>query len=206
MGEGRRLEGADVVLWVDNENIFRSDTSSGPDGLVPMRGLPSGTYSMVATHPDYLPSERQKVVVADGQTQQVTVTLEPGAVIRGEVVDTRGAPVAEASVAVLPRMAEPAVTDARGRFEVRALKPGRPYLVEARHSKYDQRERVQGQAGGEPVRLVMEARTVFSGRVVAANGEPVRRFRLDEHDVTSADGRFEVSLQTAGDRVIVSVE
>jgi hypothetical protein len=206
MGEGRRLEGADVVLWVDNENIFRSDTSSGPDGLVPMRGLPSGTYSMVATHPDYLPSERQKVVVADGQTQQVTVTLEPGAVIRGEVVDTRGAPVAEASVSVLPRMAEPAVTDAQGRFEVRALKPGRPYLVEARHSKYDQRERVQGQAGGEPVRLVMEARTVFSGRVVAANGEPVRRFRLDEHDVTSADGRFEVTLQTAGDRVIVAVE
>ncbi|WP_375773046.1 carboxypeptidase regulatory-like domain-containing protein [Archangium gephyra] len=206
MGEGRRLEGADVVLWVDNENIFRSDTSSGPDGLVPMRGLPPGTYSMVATHRDYLPSERQKVVVADGQTQRVTVTLEPGAVIRGEVVDTRGAPVAEASVAVLPRMAEPAVTDAQGRFEVRALKPGRPYLVEARHAKYDQRERVQGSAGGEPVRLVMEERTVFSGRVVASDGEPVRRFRLDEHDVTSSDGRFEVTLQTAGDRVIVSVE
>ncbi|HEY0094333.1 MAG TPA: carboxypeptidase regulatory-like domain-containing protein, partial [Archangium sp.] len=206
MGEGRRLEGADVVLWVDNENIFRSDTSSGPEGLVPMRGLPPGTYSMVATHRDYLPSERQKVVVADGQTQRVTVTLEPGAVIRGEVVDTRGAPVAEASVSVLPRMAEPAVTDAQGRFEVRALKPGRPYLVEARHSKYDQRERVQGSAGGEPVRVVMEERAVFSGRVVSSDGEPVRRFRLDEHDVSSADGRFEVALQTAGDRVIVSVE
>ena len=206
MGEGRRLEGADVVLWVDNENIFRSDTSSGPDGMVPMRGLPAGTYSMVATHKDYLPSERQKVVVADGQTQKVTVTLEPGAVIRGEVVDTRGSPVAEASVSVLPRMAEPAVTDAQGRFEVRALKPGRPYLVEARHAKYDQRERVQGSPGGEPVRVVMEARAMFTGRVVASNGEPVKRYRLDEHDVSSPDGRFEVALQTAGDRLIVSVE
>ncbi|QRK05634.1 carboxypeptidase regulatory-like domain-containing protein [Archangium violaceum] len=206
MGEGRRLEGADVLLWVDNEGIFRSDSSSGPDGMVPMRGLPPGTYSMVATHPDYLPSERQKVVVEDGQTQRVTVTLEPGEGIQGEVVDTRGMPVEGASVSVLPRMAEPVTTDAQGRFEVRALKPGRPFLVEARHSGYDQRERVQGTPGGEPVRVVMEARGTFRGRVVAEDGEPVRRFRLDEHDVTSQDGRFEVALPTAGDRVIVSVE
>ena len=41
--EGRRVEGADVVLWVEQEGIFRSDRSSGPDGLVPMRGLPAGT-------------------------------------------------------------------------------------------------------------------------------------------------------------------
>ncbi|WNG46604.1 carboxypeptidase regulatory-like domain-containing protein [Archangium minus] len=206
MGEGRRLEGADVLLWVDNEGIFRSDSSSGPDGMVPMRGLPPGTYSMVATHPDYLPSERQKVVVADGQTQRVTVTLEPGAGIQGEVVDTRGAPVEGASVSVLPRMAEPVTTDAQGHFEVRALKPGRPYLVEARHSGYDQRERVQGTPGGDPVRVVMEVRGKFRGRVVAEDGEPIKRFRLDEHDVTSPDGRFEVALPTAGDRVIVSVE
>jgi protocatechuate 3,4-dioxygenase beta subunit len=206
MGEGRRLEGADVMLWLDSENVFRSDTSSGPDGLVPMRGLPPGTYLLVATHRDYLPSERQKVAVEDGQTQRVTVTLEPGAMIQGEVVDTRGAPVAEASVTVLPRMREPVVTDARGRFEVRALKSGRPYLVEARHAGYDQRERVQGTAGGEPVRVVLEERGLFRGRVVAEDGEPVRRFRLDEHDVTSADGRFEVALPTVGERVIVSVE
>lgn len=206
MGEGRRLEGADVVLWVDNENIFRSDSSSGPDGVVPMRGLPPGTYSLVATHRDYLPSERQKVTVEDGQTQRVTVTLEPGAALQGDVVDERGAPVAGASVVVLPNMTEPATTDAQGHFELRALKPGRAYLVEARHSGYDQRERVQGTPGGEPVRVVMETRTTFRGRVVADDGEPVRRFRVDENDVTSPDGRFEVALPTAGDRVIVSVE
>jgi protocatechuate 3,4-dioxygenase beta subunit len=206
MGEGRRLEGADVVLWVDNENIFRSDTSSGPDGLVPMRGLPPGTYSMVATHPDYLPSEPQKVTVADGQTQKVTVALAPGAAIRGEVVDARGAPVAGASVSVLPRLAQPVTSNAQGHFELRALKPGRPFLVEARHPGYDQRERVQATPGEGSVKVVMEARSVFRGRVVASDGEPVRRFRLDEHDVSSADGRFEVALPVAGDRVIVSVE
>ncbi|WP_257457293.1 carboxypeptidase regulatory-like domain-containing protein [Archangium lipolyticum] len=206
MSEGRRVEGADVLLWLDTEGVFRSDSSSGPDGMVPMRGLPEGTYLMVATHRDYLASEPRKVTVVDGQTQKETVSLAPGASIRGEVVDTRGAPVAGASVAVLPRTAEPVTADAQGRFEVRALKPGRPYLVEARHPGYDQREHQQTTAGGDPVRVVLEARTTFRGRVVAEDGSPVKRYRLDEHDVTSADGRFELALPTAGDRVIVAVE
>jgi protocatechuate 3,4-dioxygenase beta subunit len=204
--EGRRVEGADVMLWLENEGVFRSDNPSGSDGLVPMRGLPPGTYSMVATHPDYLPSEPQKVTVADGQTQRVTVSLAQGASIRGEVVDARGAPVAGASVSVLPRLAEPVTSDAQGHFEVRALKPGRPFLLEARHPGYDQRERVQASAGEDSVKLVMEARGLFRGRVVSSDGAPVRRFRLDEHDVSSTDGRFEVALPLAGDRVIVSVE
>ena len=204
--EGRRVEGADVVLWVEGDGIFRSDSSSGSDGLVPMRGLPPGTYSMVAMHPDYQPSGRQMVEVVDGQTLRVTVSLESGKPLSGEVVDTRGQPVAGASVSVLPRMSEPVTTDAQGHFEVRALKPGRPYLVEARHPGYDQHDRVQGSAGGEPVRVVLTAREMFRGRVVDQDGGPVRRFRLDEHDVTSTDGRFELALATAGDRLIVSVE
>jgi hypothetical protein len=206
MAEGRRVEGADVMLWLENEGVFRSDTSSGPDGLVPMRGLPSGTYSMVVTHRDHVPSEPKKVTVADGQTQRETVTLVSGAPLSGEVVDTRGSPVAGAAVSVVPRLAQPVTTDARGHFEIRALKPERSYHVEVRHSGYDQRERVQATPGSNPVRVVMEARSLFRGRVVSSDGEPVRRFRLDEHDVSSPDGRFEVALPTAGDRVIVSVE
>ena len=170
--EGRRVEGADVMLWLENEGVFRSDNSSGPDGL----------------------------------TQKVTVSLAQGASIRGEVVDARGAPVAGASVSVLPRLAESVTADAQGHFEIRALKPGRPFLLEARHPGYDQRERVQASPGEGSVKLVMEARGLFRGRVVASDGAPVRRFRLDEHDVSSADGRFEVALPLAGDRVIVSVE
>jgi hypothetical protein len=114
--------------------------------------------------------------------------------------------VAGASVSVLPRLAQPVTADAQGHFEVRALKPGRPFLVEARHPGYDQRERVQATPGEGSVKVVMEARGLFRGRVVASDGEPVRRFRVDEHDVSSSDGRFEVALPLAGDRIIVSVE
>ncbi|WP_434379986.1 carboxypeptidase regulatory-like domain-containing protein [Melittangium boletus] len=204
--EGRRVEGADVVLWVEGDGIFRSDSSSGSDGLVPMRGLPPGTYAMVAMHPDYQPSERRTVEVLDGQTQKVTVSLDAGKALRGEVVDTQGQPVAGASVSVLPRTSAAVTTDAQGRFEVRALKPDRPYLVEARHASYDQPERVQGTAGGESVRVVLKARELYRGRVVSRDGGLVRRFRVDEHEVTSADGRFELPLSAAGDRLIVSVE
>ncbi|MDY7232513.1 carboxypeptidase regulatory-like domain-containing protein [Hyalangium rubrum] len=204
--EGRRVEGADVVLWVEQQGIFRSDRPSGPDGVVPMRGLPAGTYWMVASHPDYLASERQKVTVEDGQTLKLTAELNPGAVLTGDVSDEQGAPVSGATLVVMPRGAEPVASDTRGHFEIRALRPERTYRLEARHPGYDQVERAEGKPGGPPVKVVLKRRPLFRGRVVAEDGTPVRRFRLDEHDVSSPDGRFEVALATAGDRIIVSVD
>jgi hypothetical protein len=204
--EGRRVEGADVVLWIDQLGIFRSDRPSGSDGVVPMRGLPAETYWMVASHPEYIPSERQKVTVVDGQTVKLTAELSPGAVLTGDVADEQGAPVAGATLIVMPRGGEPVASDARGHFEIRALRPGRTYRLEARHPGYDQVERAEGQPGGPPVKLVLKRRPLFRGRVVGDDGVPVRRFRLDEHDVSTPDGRFEVSLPVAGDRIIVSVD
>ena len=148
--EGRRVEGADVVLWVEQQGIFRSDRPSGPDGVVPMRGLPAGSYWMVASHPDYLPSERQQVQVEDGQVVKVTAELKPGATLSGDVVDDQGAPVAGATLVVMPRGAEPVASDGRGHFEIRALRPERTYRVEARHPGYDQVDRAEGSPGGPP--------------------------------------------------------
>ncbi|HEX8702998.1 MAG TPA: carboxypeptidase regulatory-like domain-containing protein [Myxococcaceae bacterium] len=204
--EGRRVEGADVVLWVDQQGIFRSDRPSGPDGVVPMRGLPGGAYWMLASHPDYLASERQRVTVEDGQTLKLTAELRPGATLSGDVADEQGAPVAGATLVVMPRGGEPTASDTRGHFEIRALRPGQTYRLEAKHPGYDQVERAQGTPGGPAVKVVLKRRPVFRGRVVGDDGVPVRRFRLDEHDVSSPDGRFEVSLPIAGDRVIVSVD
>ncbi|MCP3103486.1 carboxypeptidase regulatory-like domain-containing protein [Myxococcus sp. K15C18031901] len=204
--EGRRVEGADVVLWVDQEGIFRSDRSSGPDGVVPMRGLPEGTYTMVASHPDYQPSERRQVTVMDGQTLKLEAELKPGAPLVGDVVDTEGAPVAGASLMVVPRGAEPVQSDARGHFEFRSLRPDRGYRIEAKHSGYDQVERAEGKAGGPPVKVVVKKRAVFRGRVVGSDGAVVRRFRIDDNHVDHPEGQFELPLPTAGERVIASVD
>ncbi|WP_191264027.1 carboxypeptidase regulatory-like domain-containing protein [Comamonas sp. JC664] len=204
--EGRRVEGADVVLWVEQEGIFRSDRPSGSDGMVPMRGMPAGTYSMMASHPDYQPSERREVTISDGQTLKLEAELKPGAPLRGEVVDGQNAPVAGATLVVVPRGADPVQSDASGRFEFRSLRPGRGYRLEVRHTGYDQVERAEGTAGGPPVRVVLKKRDVFRGRVVGDDGAPVRRFRVDEHDVNAPDGRFELPLPSAGNRVIASVD
>ncbi|RKG64261.1 carboxypeptidase regulatory-like domain-containing protein [Corallococcus sp. CA054B] len=203
---GRRVEGADVTMWADPENIFRSDRPSGPDGVVPMRGLPPGTYQLVASHPEYLPSSPRPVTVQDGAKQQVTVELEAGAQLTGDVVDEDGQPVVGAAMSVAPRVAEPTQTDSSGHFEFRALRPDRTYVVEARHASYEPMERPQGKPGGPPVQVKMRRRTTFRGRVVDDSNQPVRRFRVDEHDVNSPDGRFELPLSTAGDRLIVAVD
>ncbi|NMO14382.1 carboxypeptidase regulatory-like domain-containing protein [Pyxidicoccus fallax] len=203
---GRRVEGADVVLWVEQEGIFRSDRTSGSDGVVPMRGMPAGTYWMVASHPDYLPSDRKQVTLEDGQTLKLEAELKPGAPLSGEVVDGQGAPVAGATLVVVPRGAEPVQSDARGHFEFRSLRPDRGYRLEAKHPGYDQVERAEGKAGGPPVRVVLKRRDVFRGRVVGSDGAPVRRYRMDEHEVDSSDGRFELPLATAGDRIIAAVD
>jgi len=203
---GRRVEGADVVLWVEQEGIFRSDRTSGSDGVVPMRGMPAGTYWMLASHPDYLTSDRKQVTLVDGQTLKLEVELKPGAPLTGEVVDGQGAPVAGATLVVVPRGAEPVQSDARGHFEFRSLRPDRGYRLEAKHTGYDQVERAEGKAGGPPVRVVLKRRDVFRGRVMGDDGAPVPRFRVDEHEVNSPDGRFELPLPTAGERIIAAVD
>lgn len=204
--QGRRVEGAEVMLLKEGEGVFRSDVPSGADGVVPMRGLPAGEFWLVATHRDYPPSQRQQVSVADGQVVRVEVELQPGAVLAGEVVDTRGLPVEGATLSVLPRLAEPVTSDTRGRFEFRGLRPEGTYRVEARHPGHDQKERVVGKAGGERVKVVMEPRQLFRGRVVEANGTPVRHFRVDGQEVTSADGRFELALKVEEGVVVAEVE
>lgn len=204
--EGRRVEGADVILWREDEGMFRSDRPSGPDGVVPMRGLPAGTFWMMVQHPDYLPSEREEVEVLDGQTVRAAVELSLGAALTGEVVDTEGAPVEGATVVVMPRGPSPVTSDASGHFEFRAMTPEQSYLVVARHPAYDLESRPEGRPGGPPVRVVLKRRDVFRGRVVGDEGAPVKRFRVDSHEVSDPEGRFELPLSTVGERVIFGVE
>ncbi|MCI0573434.1 MAG: carboxypeptidase-like regulatory domain-containing protein [Myxococcaceae bacterium] len=208
-GDGRRVEGASAQLSLGRDSVFRSDRMSGPDGRIPVRGLPAGTYELTASHPDFLPSEPMKVTVVDGQTLEVTAALRPGARLVGEVVDERGAPVSGAVVGVVPRVAEPAASDAKGRFTVRALPGDRAFRVEAYHPEYDQQGSVNATAGGEPVRLVMKRRMLYRGRVVAADGSPVRSFKLNDRDVVSGDGRFELPLgaqDATGSQLVLQVE
>ncbi len=202
--DGRRVEGANAVL-IYPEGNFRSDRPSGADGIVLMRGLPPGPYTLVVLHSEYLPSERQDVTLEDGVTKKLSAELKSGAAVTGRVVDTLGAPVAGVSVSLVPRAAEPQVTDGNGAFTLKPLRAKAPYAVRVQQRGYEQLERTVAIAGGEPVKVVVKRQPIFRGRVLG-DGQPLKHFRVDEFEVNSADGRFELSLPASEDRVIVTVE
>lgn len=204
MQAGRRIEGASVVMFTSDGN-FRSDRVSGADGVVLMRGMPPNGYTVVATHPDFLPSERQSVKVEEGQLLRVTAELKPGANVVGQVVDTLGAPVSGVSVAVVPRGTEPVVTDGTGNFTLGPLRPSGVYGVRVTQRGFDQPERVVATAGGPPVKVTVKRQPVFRGRVLGA-GQPLKRFRVDSHEVSSSDGTFELPLPMIDERVILTIE
>lgn len=203
---GRRVEGANVVLYIEKEGSFRNDRPSGADGVVLMRGLPAGAYFMVASHPDYLPSERVPVTLTDGTLLQLEAQLKLGAKVTGTVVDELDAPVAGVTINVLPRGAEPSTSDAQGKFELSPLRPEQTYMLHVTQRGVDQVDRVLAQAGGPPVKVVVRRQPVFTGRVVTEDGKPVARFRIEDHDVEAGDGRFELPLPATKERVIFSVE
>ena len=204
--EGRTVEGADAVLWNGPQDFFRSDRASGPDGVVRMRGLPPGSYQMVASHPDHVDSDRVPLTLAEGGTVRVRVSLKEGARISGQAVDERGQPVAGAEVRLVPRVGRPVSTGLEGYFEVRGLRPGASHHVDVQHPRYAQVGRVTARAGGEPVKVTLRSRTLYRGRVVGEDGAPVTRFRVDETEVQATDGRFELPLREDAGQVIFSVQ
>jgi protocatechuate 3,4-dioxygenase beta subunit len=204
MQAGRRIEGASVVMFTSDGN-FRSDRVSGADGVVLMRGMPPNGYTVVATHPDFLPSDRQQVRVEEGQLLKVTAELKPGANVVGQVVDTLGTPVSGVSVAVVPRGTEPVITDGAGNFSLGPLRPNGVYGVRVSQRGFDQLDRVSATAGGPPVKVTVSRQPVFRGRVLGA-GVPLKRFRVDGHEISSSDGTFELPLPASDERVILTIE
>lgn len=202
--DGRRVEGASAFL-LHAQGHFRSDRPSGADGVVLMRGLPPDKYELVATHPRYLPSERQPLTLAEGQLLQVTARLTAGAAVRGVVVDDRGAPLGGVRLGLNPPGAPSTSSDGAGRFEFAPLRPKSPYAILVLDRDFEQGQRTVATAGGEPVRLVLTRNPLFRGRVLG-EGRPLQQFRVDDREVSSPDGRFELSLPASEERVIVSVE
>lgn len=215
---GQRVEGASAQLLSARHGVFRGDRPSGADGVVTLRGLEPGAYELVVTHREYLASAPRLLEVAEAQVQRATVELQTGGTLSGEVVNPQGTPVAGASVEAMPphiAVAEaeegapggtPGVTDSQGRFELRALRTGALYRLAVAHPHYEQRQSTVGRAGAERVRVIMEPRGRYRGRVVSEQGAPVRRFRLNGQEVTDPEGRFEVALTVVDERVWLAVE
>lgn len=190
-------------------------------GLAAVRGLPAGEGTVLkVTASGFLPAEQP---IPRSEAEEVTVTLRPGVVVRGRVVDAGGEPLvgARASVRVgcdAVRFAPVAVTE--GRFEA-TIEPETPasLLLESPSTRQMEINLEPGQSGeardlGD---LTLSQGAVLVGRVVGVEdlaplpgvrvraarpslGGPRLAFVLGQslETTSTADGSFRLAGLAAG--------
>jgi hypothetical protein len=183
---GRVLRGGVPVVLADVDAISASQTvhaDSDAAGGFELRGLTPGTFAIKVRGTDGVRGELGGIVVARGQTREVDVEVDLGAMVSGRVVDEGGG-VAGAFVRLSREGEEIAYTtaDGDGQFNLVGLAPG-SYTAEVREragapqTLRTSMKTVRAPAAG--VSLVVErSRLAIAGRVVDADGNPAADARV----------------------------
>jgi hypothetical protein len=197
-------DGALILRETENGREARDTTE--PGGLVHVRGLLPGTYSVRITCKGAIAADRYPpVVVGDrelrGQTWQVT----RGRSIAGVLLDTNGGPIAGATVAaraVDGTDSPPAVlSDAEGRFLLRGLLAGSYQVGPIAHPQRTMPDVpmpvIVGEADILGLRIVLAATGELRGKLSDPNGLPIagaelslRTARGSLQVITGNDGGF----------------
>ncbi|WP_375772443.1 carboxypeptidase regulatory-like domain-containing protein [Archangium gephyra] len=173
-GESGRAPGDSAAVEVEGAGSFR---------MV----LPPGFYDVYAEHlgkDGPRPRGPEQVTVEAGKTARVELLLEqpesPRGLLRGRVLEPDGAPSPSAIV-----IAEGPMEDQRAHFWMRADAEGRfqhsipeEFSLSLRASNGGRFGTVQGARAGQQVVVKLQPAASVRGRVVRANGAPVRGFTL----------------------------
>lgn len=133
---GRRtVEGASVTVVAEGR---RFSALTDKDGHYRVKDVPAAPVHVMVSHPDFAGAEATVTVTDTGRADRAfelpTIDLAEGGGIEGEVLDASGKPVRGARVAAgvvpayLPAGSLPpgmAVTDAKGRFSLSGVAPGK---------------------------------------------------------------------------------
>lgn len=106
---------------------------TGVDGQYEFEPLPSGEYQISADTAEGLFAEQRNAAIRPQSCSSVSFELQPDGIISGQVTTADGKAAKYVQVAIVPVSAgnlqfTSSLTDELGRFEVKALHPGR-YLV-----------------------------------------------------------------------------
>ncbi len=155
-----------------------------------LRALQPGLKFMLSAAPDIYPCTtlEEGVTVEAGRVVDTRIELTRGATVRGQVVDTEGAPLADVEVWGDPGSSftsNPAAgrarTDEDGRFELRGL-VGREQVLNAQHEEFlDGESEALALAEGktiEDVSIVLDAGLELSGTIHWPDGEAAVGARL----------------------------
>jgi hypothetical protein len=109
---------------------LRSATYTNTSGAYTLVDIPSGVYTLIASHKDYFPKTQEETVDRDNFTA-TTIELTKGAIIEGEVSDVNGV-VAKAIVTLAgPGYVKSAKTDKLGKYQFRGLAASTPHIIKA---------------------------------------------------------------------------
>ncbi len=213
------VAGAEVTLRSsdpDNDGADRAVTT-GPDGSFSVTGLEAGDWNIVTQHDGFAPSVLPVALAANTPFDSGPITLEPGAVIDGRVVNrATGAPVPNPQlvyVAVEGALGDQVTGDADGTFHLVDLPAGTlPLSISGGDLPQDLFE--VDLAAGETVTRDFELSPVsdLTGRLVDEEGAPVEAsIEVVPADGSAAidgvssgpDGQFTLSSIPAGDYVLV---
>jgi hypothetical protein len=199
--DGRPVRGAQVTLRPEGDPGSASASHSGRAGEFHFRDLEEGRYLLIASHPRFSPSVEVRVEARQGEP--VTLQLQAGGAIEGEVLRSTGGAVEEFTVVVeafAPEEGERMevgedraryfrplrVKDAGGRFVLSELAPGRYDLyVDAPGEGYGRAQNLRVVARGRLTGVVVRVGdgALVSGRVVDARTRaPVEGARVVVQD------------------------
>lgn len=171
------------------------EAATDAEGRYDLPGVPEGSgYVVSAAGPAMALEEVFGVDVVQGRVTTVDVVGHPGARVSGQVFDPAGAPLADASVALVyldisrvlfsaDGRAEPITTDAEGRFVVERLAAGRIGFIAA----------VDGLAPSDVVDLTVVDGGVYDGiELRLDDGVPFSGRVVDDEERPVVDAMVEV--------------
>ncbi|HEX3765649.1 MAG TPA: sigma-70 family RNA polymerase sigma factor [Kofleriaceae bacterium] len=176
---------ADVLIRASPTTFDRTRSTafatSGPDGTFTLRGLDRDAYDLDAEAEDRAPASLAGV---HGGSRDVTITLDAGLAIAGQVLDGRGAPAPAYTLLVFRHegvarhlVVARSLVDPRGRFEVRVARGS--YELIASAPGWAPSAPTRAEAGARDVALTLSAGATLRGTVVdAADQHPIGYARV----------------------------
>ncbi len=223
--DGRPIKGAGAVMGRDVWGSKNPTATTDERGAFSLENCPAGGTIVTVQANGFGP--RIHDVTVDERTPPVVIRMtEPGATVRGRVVDIAGKPVAGAFFAADTWRGNRSIqfrvnTDKDGRFEWRNA-PRDVVLYDIGKDGYMASRDVPLTASDREQTVILYPKLVISGRVTdAVTGHPVPKFRVvqgrpivgqneinwsEPNGVDESGGRFTSQFDEPSDKLFVRVE